>query len=79
MRSYFFQPPKLDKTVHNPCSGMSLSATNLTHFLAGGSSDGRAGRRGFREGFDVFLFYSLWIQIPSKKVVWGVFRRLNTF
>ena len=25
------------------------------------------------------VFYSLGIQIPSKKVVWGVFRRSNTF
>ena len=24
------------------------------------------------------MFLSLGIQIPSKKVVWGVFRRLNT-
>ena len=24
-------------------------------------------------------YYSLGIQIPSKKVVWGVFRRLNSF
>ena len=54
-------------TISKRGDGMVANSSNTLHFYWS------------KQERIVSTDYSLGIQIPSKKVVWGVFRRLNTF